>query len=508
MRRFAYLYMNYPTNIFHPNFIRYRLLSTLLLLFTHIINVQAQNPTNEIDSLLDKAWAHHVSAQLLPSLEEATKALVLANKHRYDKGKGEAHFMIGHALLHIGLLREGLKHMDEIKKTAYYRKRAIVQSEIHRLSAQFYTKLELHELALREYRAQQKLWGVLEEDKKTISLLYLYSNLTYTFKKMEKIDSVEKYTFLQLGLLHTLGGKDEKVQMQYMSTYNNLGWLFIHKKDYDKAKIYLDKSLATVEKHHIPIFLNTMIFLGELEREQGNYHQAAIYYKKALANAMHVGDRNAIRNQYRELSDFYREYNLGEDEANQYLLAYSRLNDSLERENKQVIDQALRHVLNAKDKEENIKKNNYIVGIIAILTLAVLMFVYFSWRARNNRNVLKEKEATLHEKEITNKALNNTLQKNKFNDLLTLARSNSPEFLILFTELYPEFIQALKAIDPKIRNTELEFCAMAFLNFSTKNIAEYTFVTTRAVQVRKNRFRKKFGIPSDVDFNIWMRERG
>src|SRR5690606_14716349 len=316
------------------------------------------------------------------------------------------------------------------------------------------------------------------------------------------------YTTLFRSLLHTLGGKDEKVQMQYMSTYNNLGWLFIHKKDYDKAKIYLDKSLATVEKHHIPIFLNTMIFLGELEREQGNYHQAAIYYKKALANAMHVGDRNAIRNQYRELSDFYREYNLGEDEANQYLLAYSRLNDSLERENKQVIDQALRHVLNAKDKEENIKKNNYIVGIIAILTLAVLMFVYFSWRARNNRNVLKEKEATLHEKEITNKALNNTLQKNKFNDLLTLARSNSPEFLILFTELYPEFIQALKAIDPKIRNTELEFCAMAFLNFSTKNIAEYTFVTTRAVQVRKNRFRKKFGIPSDVDFNIWMRERG
>jgi hypothetical protein len=78
--------------------------------------------------------------------------------------------------------------------------------------------------------------------------------------------------------------------------------------------------------------------------------------------------------------------------------------------------------------------------------------------------------------------------------------------LTLFTELYPQFIQALKSLDPNLRSTELEFCAMAFLNFSTKNISEYTFVTIRAVQIRKNRLRKKFDIPSDMDFNSWMRE--
>lgn len=207
------------------------------------------------------------------------------------------------------------------------------------------------------------------------------------------------------------------------------------------------------------------------------------------------------------MSDLYREYLLDEEQANHYLLEYSRLNDSLERDNRQVIDTVLHQVLNAKDKEENIKKNRYTAIIGAILIFAVVAFIYLFWRARNNRHVLREKDIILHEKESVNKALNKTIQENKFNDLLTLAKGNSPEFLILFTELYPEFIQALKALDPKIRNTELEFCAMAFLNFSTKNIAEYTFVTTRAVQIRKNRFRKKFGIPSDVDFNIWMREQ-
>jgi len=495
----------YFTPIFSHSSIKYFVWCAFLF---SVLRTQAQNSIiAEIDSLLDKAWEHHVSAQLLPSLEEATKALELANTHRYDKGKGEAHFMIGHALLHIGVLKEGLKHMDEIKKTDYYKKRAIIQSEIYRLSGQFYTKLELHQLALREYRAQQKLLGSLEGEKKTMSLLYLYSNLTYTFKQMAEMDSVEKYSFLQLDLLRTLEKKDKKVYLEYVNTYSDLGWIFISKKNYEKAQAYLDKALITAEKHQVSVFFNTLIFLGELEKEQGNYQKAATYYKKALANAIHVGNRNAARNQYRKLSDFYREYDLGQDEANQYLLAYSRLNDSLERENKRVIDQALRQVLNAKDRETNMKSGKYRATVISIVAFAILLSIFFIWRARNSHNVLKKKEVILQEKETANEALNKTIQENKFNDLLVLARSNSPEFLIVFTELYPAFIQALKTIDPTIRNTELAFCAMAFLNFSTKNIAEYTFVTPRAVQIRKNRFRKKFGIPSEVDFNIWMRER-
>ncbi|PRD54794.1 hypothetical protein C5749_11280 [Sphingobacterium gobiense] len=164
-------------------------------------------------------------------------------------------------------------------------------------------------------------------------------------------------------------------------------------------------------------------------------------------------------------------------------------------------------MLDAKDKAENRNSSRYRNVIISILIFVLLLSVYFLWRARKNRDVLKEREVILNEKEKINKALSEAIQENKFNDLLTLARSNSPEFLILFTELYPEFIHALKNLDPKIRNTELEFCAMAFLNFSSKNIAEYTYVTTRAVQIRKNRFRKKFGISSDVDFNLWMREQ-
>ena len=63
----------------------------------------------------------------------------------------------------------------------------------------------------------------------------------------------------------------------------------------------------------------------------------------------------------------------------------------------------------------------------------------------------------------------------------------------------------MKELNPTIRSTELYFSALAYLNFSTKDIANYTFVTTTSVQVRKNRMRKKYNIPSEVDFNEWFR---
>lgn len=100
-----------------------------------------------------------------------------------------------------------------------------------------------------------------------------------------------------------------------------------------------------------------------------------------------------------------------------------------------------------------------------------------------------------------------TMERNNFTDLIALAKNNDAEFLALFNEIYPGFIASLKTINPKIRSSELEFCAMTFLNFSTKNIAQYTFVTVRAVQIRKNRLRKKLNIASDIDFNNWMRDQ-
>jgi hypothetical protein len=62
--------------------------------------------------------------------------------------------------------------------------------------------------------------------------------------------------------------------------------------------------------------------------------------------------------------------------------------------------------------------------------------------------------------------------------------------LTRFQEIYPEFCPRLLEINPRLGASELTFCAMIKLNFTSKEIAEYTFIQHKSVQQKKHRLRK------------------
>jgi hypothetical protein len=475
----------------------------ILCLFT-FKSIAQDAKKQEVDSLLIKTRELFNTGQLLPYIETAIKALNLSNDIKYDEGKGKAHSWIAEGLVTVGLFKEGLKHLESVEKTDFYKESILAQSEVHRVRGRAYGELKLYQQAIREFRFQLGLIKNLTGEKQKKSYQFTYENLSVAFDAIGQLDSVEKYNHL---LLKNLEGEDEKKEVfRYLVVYDNLGKLYVKKGNFSQAQKYLDKGMTLVEKYKIPVVLNTYSSLGTLEEKKGNLKQAADFYEKSLANKRAIGSRNGMKNSYRELADFYRRTKVDKAKGDQYNMAFSRLSDSLESENRQVVDQVLNQILKLKDQESETKvsKSAKITLISVVLLFATVAF--FVWRHKHNRKILGEKNEALQETETINKELTEQIGENKFNALIEQAKSNNPEFLTLFTELYPEFIQALKTIDPNLRSTELEFCAMAFLNFSTKNISEYTFVTIRAVQVRKNRLRKKFAIPSDVDFNNWMRE--
>ncbi|MGB3104703.1 tetratricopeptide repeat protein [Sphingobacterium siyangense] len=480
-----------------------RILSLILLLFA-LKTIANGSKEKEIDSILNQTKELHVAAKMAPQLESAMKALDLALEYGYDEGKAKAHFWAADALSNIGLFKEAFNHLQQIQTTDYYKKENSLQSETHRLKGRVYLGLRLLRQAIREFHLQIASTGSLKGEIQSKSYLHAYGNLSTAYDWLGQPDSVLKYSRFQLDILPKLHGKDSA--MISLGVYDDLGTLYTKKGDFAKAKFYLEKSLALIERHKIPIYFNTFTFLGNLEQEKGNIREALPYFYKSLANMKAVGDRNAMRNQYKFLAEYYQYYKLGANKASEYNIHYNQLNDSLENENKQVLDIVLNQILKSKDVESATKVSKSVAFSIMAFVLLVIAITFFIRRSRHNRKVLAEKEGALQETENTNRVLTEQIGENKFNNLVDLAKSNNPEFLILFSDLYPKFIQALKTIDANLRSTELEFCAMAFLNFSTKNISEYTFVTIRAVQVRKNRLRKKFDIPSEVDFNNWMRE--
>jgi len=478
------------------------LLFFILCLLT-LQTIAKDNKKQEIDSIVSKAKELQSQGKFLPQLEMAIKALNLSDRYNYDEGKARAHFSMADALVYVGLYKEAIKHLERVEHTNYYKEKAIMQSEVHRVRGRAYTRLGLYQQAIREYYLQLVVIKNLEGQAQKISYLYTYGNLVVVFDNLVQLDSVQKYAELQLD---GLKGFDEKNYAPlYLEVYSHLAGLYVDKEDFTKAQHYIDKGLELGDKYKITQFSGIYICLGDLEGKKGNYKQAVVFYEKNLANRRAIGDRSGLKNAFRHLADFYQYTKLDKAKGDAYERAFSRLNDSLENENRAVIDLALNLILKAKDQEATTKVSKSVTVSVIILVVLVIAITFFIWRVRHNRKLLGQKEEALHETESLNRELIDQIGENKFNNLIDLAKSNNPEFLILFTELYPQFIQSLKTLDPNIRTTELEFCAMAFLNFSTKNISEYTYVTVRAVQVRKNRLRKKFNIPSEVDFNTWMR---
>ncbi|MEN4760385.1 MULTISPECIES: hypothetical protein [unclassified Chryseobacterium] len=91
-------------------------------------------------------------------------------------------------------------------------------------------------------------------------------------------------------------------------------------------------------------------------------------------------------------------------------------------------------------------------------------------------------------------------------EIITLAKENSPRLLNKSRLVYPDFFDKIFAIQPNLKNSELIFCIYLKLNLSTKEIATYTFVTPKAIQNRKNRLRKKLNIASEVDIYKWFNQ--
>lgn len=481
------------------------LLLSILLLFM-LKAIAGDDKKQEVDSILSRAKEYENKGEFLKQLETALNALDLSNANDNDEGKARAHFSAANALVNVGVFKEGIKHLESVESTKYYREKILMQSEVHRVKGRAYIKLSLYQQAIREFHLQLACIKNLTGQEQKISYLYTYANLSTVFDQTQQLDSMQKYITLQLDVLQDFDKKN--TAEMYLGAYNDLAQLYIKKGELKKAEHYLEESQALVEKYEIPEFYNTLTFLGNLEDRKGNFQKALAFHKKSLENMRKVGNRYAIKNTYRLLADYYRTQNLDKAKSDEYELAFSRLNDSLEKENRQVIDTVLNQILKSKDKESATKVSKSVRISIIVFVLLIAAITFFVWRSRRNRRILGQKDEALQETETINKELTEQIGENKFNNLIELAKSNNPEFLTLFAELYPQFIQALKTFDPKMRSTELEFCAMAFLNFSTKNISEYTYVTIRAVQIRKNRLRKKLNIPSDADFNNWMRELG
>lgn len=232
-------------------------------------------------------------------------------------------------------------------------------------------------------------------------------------------------------------------------------------------------------------------------------------------NVYELGLRDWAMYYANEISHLSKDYD--KELSIQYLEIANSLNKELSISNQKATAKLVDDLVKSHEKKHQEFVQRVIIICLSSLILIGLLIYFLINRHKKQifkkEILLKQEQSMVTEKEKEkqtlqwrNKQLRKKVKENNFTELIQLAKNNHPEFVTLFKELYPEIVQKLQELNPEMRNSELAFFAMAYLNFSTKKIAQYSYVTIAAVQSRKNRIRKKYNIPSEIDFNKWVQE--
>lgn len=305
--------------------------------------------------------------------------------------------------------------------------------------------------------------------------------------------------------LDLIPGKKQKFQIEdsYKSTaYLAAGYLDMGKLD--SARIYMKEALADTnhldDVRNADIKYTTYHVAGSVYLVDKDYQKAQTYYLMAKKTEEKYLPRYDMKLAvYTALLELY-EREGRKDSINYYLKKIVEL-----QKNNKKKDINVNKSIDIGDRKQmqNLENSNkrlvYTLVTTLVLGAGLIYFTFFFYK--------KYKERSLDKKDTPLDDLTGKDQYNEsFKEVVVLAKQNKPEFLTRFNQLFPEFSAKILSVNDTVQSSELRFCAYLYLNFSTKDIAEYTFISVRTVQTKKYKLRKKLNIPGDVDIYMWLND--
>lgn len=446
-----------------------------------------QGGSEKADSLLSVVSREISAVNPAKALQLATEALSLSSDIGYSKGKAISCFYIGQIISYLGDFQKSLEYLSLSEQERYSKNNTIMQSEISRIKGQVYYQLKMEKSAFREFQKAHTLTSQIKDkaDRDRYTSL-AYENLSIAYHLIKEMPDSSLYWLNRNEEL--LLTTDESVTFRNrVNLYSHYGEHYTRQQQYDTATSYFEKAEVLIRKYNYPYSSWLYQRWGDLHAQKGNNDSAMIFYQKGLNNLMTTKLKNELPGLYERVAGIHS--NLGnEDSARIYREKYLQLSAELGDARLVGAEEAFTMLL----KEEKRISNKRIRGII----LLAIIFSGIAIAASTviiGQSIIKRRKKESEVSELKLK-LNDA-----FDEVIELAKTNESSFLPRFKEVYPKYANNLLKRHPDLTNNELRLSAMIFLHFTSKEIAEYMFITHRSVQTSKSRLRKKLDIPSEAD---------
>ncbi|WP_123921421.1 tetratricopeptide repeat protein [Chryseobacterium viscerum] len=399
-----------------------------------------------------------------------------------------------------------------------------------------YINLAELNISLENYQKAQILFDnakeILDHSEDNIHKARFYNVYGRFNVELRRLDKAFQYNNEAMDFIHKSDTSELKNDLLF-SIYFRQALYLIEKKDYGKALYYFHKAKKLDDTGLTDCAISDYVYMhknrdsaykyvtlaydkaNERGKEDGialyantimgEYHLTYKQYDKAeeaLKKALKINEKtkriyayygkyiyNDLRTLYERIGDKEKAYFY----LKAYTDAYYKTNTSL----LATINQDMEaFITNAQEDTDN--KRKYIYRIIFLSIVALSLLGIYAWsiiRALGKRKKVLDIEA---------ENLKIQMNDNKQEEIIELGKNNDPEFFNRFKEVYPGFIDQLLIINPGLESSELVFCAMLKLHFTSKEIASYTLVQHRTVQQKKYRIRKRLNIPGETDIYLFF----
>ena len=488
-------------------------------LFTSLFSNESSSYTKitEADKLLQLSDAYFYK-NTSKSMMYAQKARLIAEEIDDSKRKVESYYYIARGLFFFRQLEEGYLYIEKGMNEEVVKKDVFYKALFINLKAIYHGKISL---AQKQLEGAQKALDLISSKKNLNSKLLssqLYMLMADAYTEMYNDKKAHFYADQSIRSIEKIPEQEylqaQKIYYCKAYIYFYKAWLYLKQDQSDLAFPFIQKAYNGALKEEQGYMAPFLEIYGDYYQQTKNYSKAIDYYLQAIGN----------KKKFRQTPEYVQSkvaaaYNmLGKyDKESLYLKESSdmlKLNIEKDKVHLQRELQNIQQDYNTEKSKDKIQNAIIFVFIILCYVFVLLLFL-FKYRKikEKKRRVSEEKEKLLihkrsiiAEKENIIETLRLQQEGNQFSELIEMAKENSPQFWFRFHELYPEMYGKMIKINPNIKVPELTFCAYLYLGFSTKDIAEYTFVTVRAVETRKSRLREKYSIPSGIDFYNWIRE--
>ena len=235
-----------------------------------------------------------------------------------------------------------------------------------------------------------------------INIGYAYSEKKDSISDQRAIDSFKKAIEYSLKYNHT---------HHVGFAYNGIAQVFIRERNYDSARVYLNKSIEeSIRSDNRKLESSNYFLLAKIAFQQNKFNLAINYLRRSEALLLKLKDKNRLKNNYRLFADIYEKKNML-DSAFQYQKKYTVMKDSIFNEE---LANNLANVQIASIEEQNLKEmavkdeeiserklfNLFLLSILGLsIALIVVIFRNYAQISKINRQLQESKAEIEAQKE-------------------------------------------------------------------------------------------------------------